>query len=83
VFLWNFPEQSQLNIEHGNNRFIGRSLKSQIIDTKVMIEKEQLLGDNPLLITLDKIQSTDIDDEDDFFIAETLFNKLGIDWVMS
>lgn len=54
-----------------------------IIDTKVMIEKEQLLGDNPLLITLDKIQSTDIDDEDDFFIAETLFNKLGIDWVMS
>lgn len=39
VFLWNFPEQSQLNIEHGNNRFIGRSLKSQIIGERWIYTK--------------------------------------------
>jgi CMP-N-acetylneuraminic acid synthetase len=53
-----------------------------IIETKKMIEKENLIGDNPLLITLDKIQSIDIDDEEDFMIAETLYEKLGFDWIL-
>jgi CMP-N-acetylneuraminic acid synthetase len=49
----------------------------------IAIEKEFYVGNTPLFTLLDKIQSIDIDDEEDFMIAEALFNKLGMDWVLS
>lgn len=48
----------------------------------IVIEKKFYVGNSPLFTLLDKIQSIDIDDEDDFMIAEALFNKLGMDWVL-
>jgi N-acylneuraminate cytidylyltransferase len=34
------------------------------------------IGDHPVFYTMDKLSSFDIDWEDDFFIAETIFNRL-------
>ena len=46
-----------------------------IISKKLMYEKKTIISDNFEPYFLGKIESIDIDDEEDFFIAEMLFNK--------
>jgi CMP-N-acetylneuraminic acid synthetase len=52
-----------------------------LIKTDVLLRTGSLVGDNPLFFEISKIESTDIDEEEDFMIAELLFKRLGMDWV--
>ena len=47
-----------------------------IIDKDVMFQKAGLVGDNPGFITLDEIESTDIDTEFDWQIAEAIYENI-------
>jgi CMP-N-acetylneuraminic acid synthetase len=50
--------------------------------TENIINTRSLIGQRPYFPILDKIESIDIDDEEDFVIAELLYNKLGMDWIL-
>lgn len=52
-----------------------------IIDKALMVERGNVVGKVPQFITLDKVESLDIDDEEDFSAAEDLFRRLGRDWL--
>ena len=47
-----------------------------IIEKKRMIEYKNIVGKTPLFIKLSRIESVDIDDLEDFVIAETLYKSL-------
>lgn len=53
-----------------------------IIERQVMIERANVVGRNPKLMTLDRIESIDIDDQLDFEFAEFVYGKKGKDWLM-
>lgn len=53
-----------------------------IIDRNLMLEIGNVVGASPKFITLDKIESVDIDDELDFEFAEFLYKKLGFEWIL-
>jgi len=40
-----------------------------------MVRRKNILGDRFAAVEIDKIESIDIDEEDDFVIAEMLFEK--------
>lgn len=46
-----------------------------ILPTKTMIRKKNILGDDFISVEIDKLESIDIDEEDDFIIAEILYNE--------
>ena len=52
-----------------------------IIKRDTLLETKNVVGKNPKFITLDKIESVDIDDEVDFMVAECLYQKLGIEFL--
>jgi CMP-N-acetylneuraminic acid synthetase len=54
-----------------------------ITRTAHMAATSNLVGAKPYFPVLSKIESVDIDDEEDFMIAELLYKKLGMDWVLS
>jgi N-acylneuraminate cytidylyltransferase len=47
-----------------------------IIDKDVMFDKAGLVGDNPGFITLDELESIDIDTEFDWQIAEAIYKNI-------
>ena len=46
-----------------------------LIDREVMKNKKRVVGNKPGFYKLDEFESTDIDTEFDFFIAEQIYNK--------
>lgn len=48
-----------------------------IINRDDMLKLENVIGNNPKFITLDKVESVDIDDMIDFEFAEFLYSKFG------
>lgn len=53
-----------------------------VINREVMIERENVVGENPYFVTLSKTESVDVDDQSDFEYAEFLYEKLGFDWLI-
>jgi len=53
-----------------------------IIEKNNLLKTKNVVGNKPKFITLDKVESVDIDDELDFEFAEYLYNKLGINWIL-
>lgn len=53
-----------------------------LVDRKAMIERGNVVGAKPLLISLDPVESTDIDTALDFEVAEFLYGRLGFDWLL-
>lgn len=49
-----------------------------IISKKLMSEKMNIIGDNPIFFELDEVESVDIDTSLDFFLAEKLYETLKI-----
>ena len=49
-----------------------------IISKKLMLERKNVVGLNPLFYVVDEIESTDIDTQIDFDIAKFLFSKNNI-----
>ena len=47
-----------------------------IISRDKMIKLKNIVGNKPKFMILDKVESTDIDDEVDFFIAQALYKKI-------
>ena len=46
------------------------------IYTKAVIsEKHRRIGDNPYLVEVDKVESTDINNPEDFLLADAIFNS--------
>ena len=54
-----------------------------IIKKQIMIKRKNVIGFNPSFFELDKVESLDIDDLIDFNIAELMYQKLGIKWLLS
>ena len=53
-----------------------------IIEKKSMIERKNLVGYKPDFIELDKVESMDIDELNDFKIAEIMYRELGLKWLL-
>lgn len=53
-----------------------------IINRELMMRKGNVVGDRPKFIELDRLESIDIDDQLDFDIAEYIFKRHGLDWLM-
>ena len=53
-----------------------------IIQKQSMIERKNLVGYKPDFIDLDKVESMDIDELNDFKIAEVMYKELGLDWLL-
>jgi len=53
-----------------------------IIEREVMIERANVVGRHPKLMTLDRIESIDIDDQLDFDFAEFVYKEKGKGWLM-
>ena len=49
-----------------------------IIPRNIMLERRNIIGENPIFFVLDEIESTDIDTELDFYLAEKLYDTLKI-----
>ena len=54
-----------------------------IIKKQTMIKRKNVIGFKPSFFELDKVESLDVDDLIDFKIAELMYKKLGIKWLMS
>lgn len=52
-----------------------------IIDRQTMIERANVVGERPAFLTLDKIESIDIDDPIDFAFAEFVYKEKGKNWL--
>ena len=52
-----------------------------LIDRRTMIERANVIGKNPKFMTLDKIESIDIDDPLDFKFAEFVYQEKGKNWL--
>lgn len=52
-----------------------------IIDRQTMIQRANVIGQNPKFMTLDKIESIDIDDPLDFKFAEFVYKEKGKGWL--
>ncbi len=48
-----------------------------IAPASIYTERKNRMGDNPFYYEMDKLQSFDIDWDDDFLMAEALYDKLG------
>lgn len=53
-----------------------------IIERRTMIERASVIGHNPKFMTLDKVESLDIDDPMDFAFAEFVYKEKGKGWLM-
>ena len=53
-----------------------------LISRSVMMQRKNVVGLNPYFLTLDKVESIDVDDEFDFEVAEAVYSKRGIDWLI-
>ena len=53
-----------------------------ILGREKMMNRGNVVGENPQFLQLEKIESIDIDDEVDFKVAEALFRGVGQDWLM-
>lgn len=45
-----------------------------VYEKSVMIEKHRRVGDNPLIVEVGEIESVDIDEPEDFMIADAIYN---------
>lgn len=61
------PSQDMLPLYEDNSNFYITSVEN-------FIQNNNRVGNNPLLIEVPKIESLDIDEEEDFIIAEAVFN---------
>ncbi len=52
-----------------------------LIDKKTMFERGNIVGNRPRFITLNDIESTDIDDQIHFDFSEFLYEKYGFKWL--
>lgn len=53
-----------------------------IIKRQVMIDRANVVGQHPKLMTLDRTESIDIDDQLDFEFAEFVYKEKGKGWLM-
>ena len=54
-----------------------------IIKKQTMIKRKNVIGFKPSFFELDKVESLDVDDLIDFKIAELMYKKLGVKWLMN
>lgn len=76
-FIWD--DNGPLNYDYGNvpksqdlPKYDIITYGINILDTKTIIENNNLIGLNPIFIELDKIKAIDVDDNFDFTIAKVL-----------
>ena len=48
-----------------------------------MMKQKNVVGSNPTFFELDKVESMDIDDLNDFKVAELMYKELGKSWLMT
>ncbi len=54
-----------------------------IIAKHTMLTKGSVIAENPKFVTLDKVESIDVDDQLDFEFAEFVYKKYGMSWLLS
>jgi len=70
--LCKIPNSNQLE------EFVAENMSLNSIRRSSIIELKRRIGNNPKLIFVDKIESIDIDYQEDFFIAESIFLQRAI-----
>jgi CMP-N-acetylneuraminic acid synthetase len=53
-----------------------------LISRSTMMQRKNVVGLKPYFLKLDKVESIDVDDEFDFEVAEAVYSKRGIDWLL-
>lgn len=87
-FLWKDMKPINYNINQTPKsqdlpNIVSLNFAITIIKKQVMIKRKNVIGFNPSFFELDKVESLDIDDLIDFNIAELMYQKLGIKWLLS
>lgn len=54
-----------------------------IIAKHTMFTKRNVIAENPKFVTLDNVESIDVDDQLDFEFAEFAYKKYGMSWLLS
>ena len=86
-FLWQNQKPINYNINETPKSqdlpdIVSLNFAISIIKKQSMIERKNLVGYNPDFIELDKVESMDIDELNDFKIAEVMYKELGLDWLL-
>jgi N-acylneuraminate cytidylyltransferase len=82
TFIWkgkkslNYNSLKAPNSQNLPKNYFELTFGLNIISREKMIKLKNIVGSKPKFMTLDKVESTDIDDEVDFFLAKTLYKKI-------
>ncbi len=82
TFIWkgnkslNYKSLKAPNSQNLPKNYYELTFGINIISREKMIKLRNIVGKKPKFIILDKIESTDIDDEIDFFLAQALYKKI-------
>ena len=81
TFIWkgnkslNYNSLKAPNSQNLPKNYFELTFGINIISREKMIKFKNIVGNKPNFMILDKLESTDIDDEIDFFIAQALYKK--------
>jgi N-acylneuraminate cytidylyltransferase len=82
TFIWkgnkslNYNSLKAPNSQNLPKNYFELSFGLNLISRNKMIKLRNIVGNKPKFMILDKIESTDIDDEVDFFLAQALYKKI-------
>ena len=82
TFIWkgkkslNYNSRKAPNSQNLPKDYFELTFGVNIISRENMIKLKNIVGNKPKFMTLGKIESTDIDDETDFFLAQVLYKKI-------
>jgi len=86
-FLWRDGAPLNYNIDETPKSqdlpdIVSLNFAITIIERDLMIARKNVVGFRPRFVTLDRIESLDVDEQIDFEFAEFLYNKLGFEWLI-
>ena len=82
TFIWkgkkslNYNSLKAPNSQNLPKNYFELTFGLNIISREKMIKLKNIVGSKPKFMVLDKVESTDIDDAVDFFLAQTLYKKI-------
>jgi len=82
TFIWkgnkslNYNSLKAPNSQNLPKNYYELTFGLNIISRDKMIKLRNIVGNKPKFMILDKVESTDIDDEVDFFLAQSLYKKI-------
>ena len=81
TFIWkekslNYNSSKAPNSQNLPKNYFELTFGLNIISREKMIKLKNIVGRKPKFVPLNKVETTDIDDEVDFFLAQKLYKKI-------